>query len=150
MQSSPCLTCSMDAMVDTQYAKSYPESPPLARFPHVNFDDSLSFKKFHFHSRKGPRYSSKLVRAISILDRTTPSNEYKFGLLYLAADNGSHKPTTLEARLLSNMQYSPSFHRFASQLGEIIPTRSTIQLVSTPPSLKVMEGIPWPGRHQME
>jgi hypothetical protein len=70
--------------------------------------------------QQGPR----LERAISVLDRTAPSNTHKMGLLYAGqrriGRGGGANPETL---LFEAKNCSPAYHKFSQDLGTMVLTR---------------------------
>jgi hypothetical protein len=92
----------------------------------LELSSSLGFsrlKNYRFREKLQLRYNSKLERAISILDRTTPLNTFKFALLYSGHRHESSEEDKAETMLLETMHCSPAFHKFASQLGTMTHTR---------------------------
>ena len=86
--------------------------------------ENSCFGDYLFREGKRLCYNSKLERALTILDRTTPSNTYKFGLLYFGRPQlKTNESTKCEKYLLGNLACSPSFHKFASGLGSMTSTR---------------------------
>eukprot|EP00797_Seminavis_robusta_P030207 Sro625_g177550.2 (573) ;mRNA; f:24832-26550 len=83
---------------------------------------SLKNYKFKLSESKRLSYNAKLERSLAVLDRATPANVYKFGVLYLGRSEG-REGTTMETRLLGVVHCSPDFHKFTSRLGEMISTR---------------------------
>lgn len=79
--------------------------------------------KLHGDNCKRLRWGSRLERAINILDRTAPSNTYKFSLLYLGHEKSMDEDASMEARLLGTTRCCPDFFLFAKLLGDIVPTR---------------------------
>jgi len=63
----------------------------------------------------------KLDRAIAILDRTPSLCTHKIALLYDKSAEPCNDDIDSETHLLAITRCSPSFHRFASSLGEVVP-----------------------------
>ena len=64
----------------------------------------------------------KLDRAISVLDRTTPSNTHKAALLY-SGPRILGRGDSDERTLLETTSCSPAYHRFSNGLGEMVLTK---------------------------
>ena len=63
-----------------------------------------------------------LTRAISLVDRTSPSTTHKFALLY-AGPRRIGAPRDPESILLEGQSCSPAFYRFADKLGPMVQTK---------------------------